>query len=63
MEQLTEETFYYTNHNYSTKQMRLSSTEKAYQYADDPYKELISLGLVRDRLFLDSLNTCFFNNS
>lgn len=38
------------------KQM-ISSVEKAYQYADGEYKELLTLLLVRDRLALDILNT------
>lgn len=31
----------------------ISNEEQAYQYADGPYKELISLGLKKDRLRLD----------
>lgn len=35
----------------------ISNVEKAYQYADGPYKELLALSLTRDRLDLNILNS------
>ncbi len=40
-----------------TQKKIISSSEQAYQYADGPYKELIALGLKKERLNLDAITS------